>query len=194
MGLPEVARGDVEDPVRQPEGGDGPLGAGQQLGVHGRRLGRCRQGEDLDLVELVDPQQAPRVPAGAAGLPAVTRAVGHQPHRQFRLVQDLVAAQRGQRHLGGGDEPQVVALDVVGVVGELGQLAGRLERLGPHEGRRADLLEGVGVAVEGQLAQAPRQGGAQAAVDREHRPRDASPRSRSKIPRSAPISQCGTRW
>ena len=47
---------------------------------------------------------------------------------QLGLVEDLVHGQRGERHLGGGDAPQVVALDVVGVVGELGQLAGGGER------------------------------------------------------------------
>ena len=41
----------------------------------------------------------------------------------------------GQRHLGGGDGPQVVALEVVGVVGELGQMAGRDHGLGQHHGR-----------------------------------------------------------
>ncbi len=39
-------------------------------------------------------------------------------------------AHRGERDLGGRDGPQVVALEVVGVVGELGQVAGG------HHGRR----------------------------------------------------------
>ena len=100
------------------------LGPGQDLGVHvGGLLGRG-VGEDLDLVELVHPQQAPGVAAGRARLAPEAARVGHEPHRQVGLVEDLVAGQRGERHLGGGDGPQVVALEVVGVVGELGQVAG----------------------------------------------------------------------
>ena len=49
---------------------------------------------------------------------------------------------RRQRHLGRRDQPQVVALDVVGVVGELRQMPGRRHRLGQHQGGRADLLVG----------------------------------------------------
>ena len=41
-----------------------------------------------------------------------------------------------------------------------------------HERRRADLLEGVGVAVEGELAQRPAERGAEAAGHREHRAAD----------------------
>ena len=88
-------------------------------------------------------------PAGA-GLAAEARGDRGQPHREVGLVEDLVAVHRGERHLGGGDGPQVVALDVVGVVGELGQVAGRGHGLGEHQGGRPDLLVGVGVAVEGE--------------------------------------------
>ena len=46
-------------------------------------LGRG-DGVDLDLVELVRAQQAPRVAARRAGLAPVARRVGHQPHRAGR--------------------------------------------------------------------------------------------------------------
>ena len=136
----------------------------------GRLVGRG-VGEDLDLVELVDAQQAARVAPGRAGLAPVARRVRHEPHRQVGLGEDLVAPDRRERHLGGGDAPEVVALDGVGVVGELGQLAGGGERGGGDERRRPDLLEGVGVAVEGELAQAAAQRGAEAPQHREHRAR-----------------------
>ena len=92
--------------------------------MHVRGLLGRGVGEDLDLVELVDAQQAAGVPAGRPGLAPEARGVGHEPHRQLGLVEDLVAGERRERHLGGGDGPQVVALEVVGVVGELGQVAG----------------------------------------------------------------------
>ena len=60
----------------------------------------------------------------------------------------------------------------VGVVGELGQLAGGGERLAGDQGGRPDLLELVGVAVERVLAQGPGQGGAALALHGEHGARD----------------------
>ena len=87
--------------------------------MHRRRLGGRRVREDLDLVELVHPQQAPRVAAGRTRLAAEARRVGHQPHRQIGLVEDLVAGERRERHLGGRDRPEVVAFEVVRVVDEL---------------------------------------------------------------------------
>jgi len=61
--------------------GDGRLGPGQDLGVDlgGLLLGRI--GQKLYLVELVDPQQAPGVAAGRAGLAAEARRVGHELER-----------------------------------------------------------------------------------------------------------------
>ena len=61
---------------------------------------------------------------------------------------------------------------VVGVVGELGQLAGGGERAAEHQAGRPDLLVGVGVAVEGELAERAAQRGAGAAEHREHRAGD----------------------
>ena len=149
------------------------LAAGEHLLLAGDRLltvGRHRQ--QLDLVELVDPQQPPRVLAGRPRLPAEARRVRHVAQRQVGAVEDLVAVQRRERHLGRGDGPQVVALDVVGLVGELGEVPGRGHRLGAHQRGRADLLVRVGVAVEAELHQRPQQPGAPAPVHGEHRARD----------------------
>ena len=89
----------------------------------------------------------------------------------------------GERHLGRRDGPQVVALDVVGLVGELGQVAGRHHGLGADQRRRPDLLEGLGVAVEGEGGQRTQQPGARSPEHREHRARRAWPRrSRSRMP------------
>ena len=114
----------------RPSAGDQRLGPADHLVEQRRRLLGRGEGEDLDLVELVGAQHAARVAAGRAGLAPVARRVRHQPHRQVGLVEDLAGVDRRERHLGGGDAPQVVALDGVGVVGELGQLAGGGQRRG----------------------------------------------------------------
>ena len=172
VALAEVAGADLDGAVRQAELGDQPLGAGQQLVEQRRALLRRGDGEDLDLVELVGAQHAPSVLARRAGLAAVARGVGHQSLGQLVLVEDLVAVDRRQRHLGGGDRPQAVALDGEGVVGELRQVARRRQRGRGDERRRADLLERVGVAVEGELTQRPTHRRPEAAGHREHRPAD----------------------
>ena len=173
MALTHVAGADLDDPVRQTESDDQRLGAADHLDAAGPAPAPAvAYGEDLDLVELVGAQHAARVATGRAGLAAVARRVRHHPHRQLLGVDHLAGVDRGQRHLGGGDAPQVVALDGVGVVGELRQLTGGGERRSGDERRRTDLLERVGVAVERVLAQRPRQRGADAALHREHRPAD----------------------
>jgi hypothetical protein len=80
--------------------------------------------------------------------------------------------QRRQRHLRGGDRPEVVALDLVGVVGELRQVTGGRHRVGAHDGGRAHLGVGVSVAVEAELHEGPQEAGPPPRVHREHRPGD----------------------
>ena len=48
----------------------------------------------------------------------VTGGAGRQPDGEVGLLEDLVVEHRRQRHLGSGDGPQVVALEVIGIVGE----------------------------------------------------------------------------
>ena len=131
--------------------------------------------EQLDLVELVDAQQPAGVLAGRPRLAPEARRVGAQALGQVGLVQDLVAGQRRERDLGGGDRPELVALEVVGVVRELRQVTGRHHRGRPDERGRADLLVQVDVAVEGELAQRPDERGASASVHHEHRPGELGP-------------------
>ena len=159
-------------PVAEAERRDETLGTSEDLLEHRRALLGRGVGEQLDLVEVVHPQHAPRVPARRPGLAPVARREGHEPHRQVRLGEHLVAMERRERHLGGRHRPEVVALDRVRVVGELGQLARGGQRVGEHEARGTDLLERVGVAVQGQLAQRPGERGTALALHREHRARD----------------------
>ncbi len=89
----------------------------------GRRLLGGGVGEQLDLVELVDPEQAPGVPAGGPGLAAEAGGGGGEPEGEDRLLQDVAPPHRGERHLGRRDGPQVVPLEVVGLLLELGEVA-----------------------------------------------------------------------
>ena len=75
-----------------------------------------------------------------------------------------------------------------------GQLAAGRQRRRRDERRRADLLEGVGVAVEGELAQRPAERGAEAARHREHRPADLDRPLVVEDAERGADSQCGTRW
>ena len=87
---------------------------------------------------------------------------------QVDLVDDVAAPHRGEGHLGRRDGPEVVPLDVVGLVLELGQVPGRDHRVGEHQGRRSHLLELAGVMVEGEARESPQQAGTGAPEQREH--------------------------
>ena len=130
-------------------------------------------GEELDLVELVHPEQAAGVAPGGARPRAGSRRVA-AVSRMGRAASSRISSRyiEVSGDLGRGDGPQVVALEVVGVVGELGQLAGGDHGVGAHQGGRADLLEGVGVVVEGEGGEGPDEPGPAAAVEREHRTRE----------------------
>ena len=103
---------------------------------------------ELDLVELVDAQQATGVAPGRPGLAAIATGVGHESHGQLRLVEYLAGDHRRERHLGRGDRPEVIAFEVVRVVAELRKVAGADHRVGLHDRRRTDLLEGIAIAIE----------------------------------------------
>jgi len=175
-------------PGRRPQVADGALGPGHDLCVHvgGLRLGAV--GQQLDLVELVHPEQATGVLPGRAGLPAEAAGVGHEPPGQVRLLVDLVAAQGGEGHLRGGDGPQVVPFHVVRLVDELGEVARGHHRVGPHQRGRADLLVQVHVAVDGQLAQGPDQGRPAPRYMTNIEPDSFTARSTSRMPSCSPTS------
>ena len=125
-------------------------------------------GEQLHLVELVHAEQPAGVAPGRARLAPVARRRRGVAQGELGLLQDLAPVHGGQRHLGRRDQPQVVPLDVVGVVGELGQVAGRRHGLGQDDGRRADLLVGRRVPVDGERGQRPQQARPRPAVEGEH--------------------------
>ena len=62
---------------------------------------------ELDLVELVLPDQPAHVRAVRAGLAAEARRVCRVPQRQLAAVENLSAVQVGQRHFRGRDQEQI---------------------------------------------------------------------------------------
>ena len=148
---------------------DRVLGPIEDLHVHRLRLiGRAERVE-LDLVELVDAQQATGVAPGRPGLAAIATGVGHESHRQLGLVEYLAGDHRRERHLGRGDRPEVIAFEVVRVVAELRKVAGADHRVGLHDRRRTDLLEGIAIAIEAVVDERAQEMSTGASVHGEHR-------------------------
>ncbi|MNL08200.1 hypothetical protein D3C87_1289080 [compost metagenome] len=121
--------------------------------------GRLRMDDldQLDLVELVDPDEPLGVAARGARLRAEARRVGGQVLRQHLLGDDLVAVDVGQRHLGRRDQVVLGVGEVEELIGELRQVAVRQEGfLVGHEGRQ-DLGVAVvaGVKVEHEADERP---------------------------------------
>ena len=105
-------------------------------------------------------RKMPRVSLPAA--PASRRKQLEKPgvaQRQLVGGQDLVAVHRGQRHLGGADEVEVVVGQGVDLLLGVGQKAGAVQRLLADEHRRDHRLKALaaellhGVAHERQLQQ-----------------------------------------
>ena len=84
---------------------------------------------------------------------------GHVFDGQLVALQDLVAIQVGHRHLGGGDEPEILDRVVVQVVAELGQVAGAHQGLAPDHVGRQDfgIAVAAGVQVQHEADERPLQ-------------------------------------
>ena len=94
--------------------------------------------------------QAARAESRAASLAAEAGRVGGVVDRQLVERQDFLAVQVGHRHLGGGDQIQVINLTMIHLIAKLRQLARAFQTLGFHEERGSDLRVAVlrGVQVE----------------------------------------------
>ena len=95
--------------------------------------------DQLDLVELVAALDAAGVAAGRHLLAPEAGGEGDVADRQLGAVDDLVAVEVGDRHLGGGDEPEVLLGVAIEVLAELGEVAGADQALAAHHVRRVDL-------------------------------------------------------
>ena len=107
------------------------------------------EAEHLDLVELVYAKDAARVLAGRSGLATKAGREAGIAQRQTLGRQDLVVVQRGQRHLGGADQIEVVVGKPIDLLLGVGQEAGAVQRPLAHQHGRDHRLE----AVAAQLLQ-----------------------------------------
>ena len=188
----EVADGDVDDAVGDLQLGEDPLLDRQQPLVLLRRLGGLDEREHLDLVELVDAEDAAGVAAGGAGLAA-------EAGREAGVAQRQRRRRRGSRRRAGAasDTSEVPTRksssfgDLVDLVAVAGQEAGPVRA--PPRGR----------APAARPARGPRRGPgrsrsgpapARAAPGRPSGRRSASRRARAAAsmsirPSSVPISR-----
>ena len=115
---------------------------------------------ELHLVELVQPDQAAGVPPVGARLAAEAGGVGHVSERQLLGGDHLLAMKRGDRHLGGGGEPEVVFGAAEAFLGELRQLARAGEAGGVHQDRRQHLAVALAaMQIQHEVDQGPLQPG-----------------------------------
>src|SRR5690606_37439274 len=108
----------------------------QQAQVLLVRLFRPAEHEHLYLVELVHPQDAAYVLAVRTGLPPEAGRPPGVPYRRGQVAQDLTAVVRGERHLRGADEVEVVGGQPVDLLGVVAQEPGALHRLRLDQHRR----------------------------------------------------------
>ncbi len=135
-----VTGGEQLDAIRESELAERALSVpGEDLELVDRLLGR-RVPDQLHLVELVHAKDAARVLAGRSGLAAEARRVRDEAFRQRRSVEDLVAVEVRDRHLGGRYEKEFPVADAVQVVLELRQVARADHRLAIDEHGGPDLL------------------------------------------------------
>ena len=104
----EVAGGDVEHAVGNAEAVEDLAFEVAEVVVHVLALLGQREGEHLDLGELMHAIQAARRPAGRAGFGAEAVADAAQLDRQLFGFDDLTGIQAAERDLGRRDEVQVV--------------------------------------------------------------------------------------
>ncbi len=171
-GVAEVAGAEIEDPVLEIQGTEQDLHPLDHVGVDIGGLVGGGVGEELHLVELVDPEKTAGVASRRSCFAPEAGRGGGEPERQGDLVEDVVSVHRGERYFGRGDGPEVVALQVVGLVGEFREVAGGDHGVGADQGGGPDLLEGIGVVVEGEGGEGPQKLGPRSPVEREHRSRE----------------------
>ena len=143
---------------------------GVELGVAGLGMHPLEQ---LDLVELVEAVEPAHVLAVAARLAAETRRVGGAFHRQRLGVENLVAEEVRQRHLGGRHCVETIGDGLIHLTFLVGQLAGGGGAGGVDEDRRVNLgVAGGDSLIQKELKQSAHDAGAVADVEGEARAGD----------------------
>src|SRR5690349_5668718 len=163
-GEPEVADGHEHHTVRQLQPAQHFLRVSRQHLVLGGRIFRAAEAHQLDLVELMHPQQAAGVLPGGTRFAAKAGCVRGVRERQLRPVEDFVAMQIGHGHFGGRNEKQIVRRRLVRVFFEFRQLARADHAVAANEERRLDLDVAVlaGVQVEHEVDQGAHEPGSAA--------------------------------
>ncbi len=119
----------------------------------------------------MDAHQAAGILAIGPGFAAETRRISRVFDRHVVTGEHFAAVQICDRHLGGGDEKQVVLLDQIHIIFQLGELAGAKHNLSFGDERRKDFCIAVlfNVHVNHKIDQSPLQPGAQTAIADEKR-------------------------
>ena len=160
-GKAQIATAEFDTPIGQLQGLQHAFRVAGELLVGRLRVFRAGEPVHLHLVELVQADQAAGVAAVGARLAAEAGGIGGVAKRQLLRRDQLIAVQRGERHLGGGGEPEVVLGAAEALLGKLGQLARGGEAGGVHQDRRQHLaVAGVVVAIQHEVDQGPLQAGA----------------------------------
>ena len=144
----------------------------QRLELREGLLGR-RELHELDLVELVLPDQSPDIGSIGSGLTAKAGRVGGVAQWQLPAIEDLGPIQIRERHFGGRDQKEIpVAGDLEQVLLELGQVAGAAQGVSVDQERRLDLDVAVlgRVQLQHEVDERPGQARTRAHQHRETRP------------------------
>ena len=88
-----------------------------------RLIGPCEL-HQFNFLKLVLADDPAHVFAIRPGLAAEARRITGNGERQPRGVNHLIAKEIGQRHLGRGNQPEIVIIDLEKIVGELRELPG----------------------------------------------------------------------
>ena len=168
-----VAGRELDHPVGELEALEHRLGVRGHPLVLGVGLLGPGEADQLDLVELVHPDEPAGVLAVRARLAAEARRVGDVSPREIGRLEDLVPVQVGDRHLRGGNQEEVVRREAVEIVLELGELPGPGQRRPIHQiGRRdLDVAMLAGVEVEHESRERADQPGPRSPAARESRSR-----------------------
>ena len=135
-GKAHVAAAELKNAVVQPKSLEDRLSlADENLQLLEARIG-MDEIHHLDLVELVDSQHAARHFAGASRLAAETRRVCRKLDGQILGLENVVAVEVRDRHLGRRNQPEIVDLAMVEILGKLRKLAGSGHRRGIDYERR----------------------------------------------------------
>ncbi len=135
-----------------------------------RGLG-CRELHEFHLVELVLPDETPRVLSIRARLGTEAGRIGHVVDGQRFFLQDLLLMDVGHGNLGRGDEVIIKTLDLEEILGEFRELSCSGHTLLVHHEGREDFRVSVcaRVEVEHEVDEGPFELGAEPAIKREPR-------------------------